>query len=728
MQFSVRSIIGAMLALGVAPLSAEGPTMLQPAMDSSVIASMEKPDSVLVKGGEHKKFSRVVIEADNAPYKIDFSRRKIRVIFPGALHTYDLALINDKRKAHRVIKGRPVDNVGESGLEFDLNCNCGARVDYSKTGALIVDISEAYGATPTGQIIGKPQKLTSASDAKAKGETIVATRETDADAAEKTDADLAEDASRVESTDTVETARSKMLALLTQAADEGLVTFKDEAATTADPVTPAASTSDGTPRLIRYKCAPNNQFFPAGTGAPLDAPLEKISALQSQLVGEFDAANEDVVRTLYWTYLSIGFGDEAGDILEAFPLPPVEQEFLTDLALVVADRELPEDSPLRRSYGCRGVHALWRAVGLSRENPGLALREADPWAKGLARLPVELRGDFATRLGLAAVAAQEWGVVGRYQQEAAYVKESSAAFKYLSAEYDRHRGREEKARALFTDLAQGQSEHQRDALFALADDYAKTGEAPPEGFTEDLGMAAAVSESTAIKEKAIVMEATALISAGELDVAFQEIIRTYRAAPGARVGLGLAARTLIMEAMTSGDDAAKLAALDAYMDHQSFWNATANDGNTDALHTVAARTAVAFGLPNAATQSLTRRVGDTTAEAKLIAREINALSTLTTSPLGAGVTGRGTWEKRLDALAGDASSTVDAKKRLATAYLAGATEAPEGVDMESDDAANFKGAFRASLDPKTADAAALKKLADDASADVALLREIVNGR
>ncbi|MEM6413891.1 MAG: hypothetical protein AAF720_04470 [Pseudomonadota bacterium] len=690
--------------------------------DASSAAQVKK---VLVKGGEHSKFSRIVIEADGIPYKVEYARRKLKVTFPGAAHSYELGLINDKRKAHRVIAGRPIKGDGGSGLEFDLTCKCGTRIDYSKSGSLIIDISEAYGAPPAKVVSGVLQP----EDKKPLSSTAVA----ELSALKNIDgADLGEDAARLAADDSIENARSKMLALLSQAADEGLVSFKDETEAEDEKNSGEPSGQKVPKKLIRYKCASNGLFFPGVTGKPLDDPLSTINQLNSQIVGEFDAANEAVVRALYWTYLSIGFGDEALAILGAFPLQPAEQEFLKDLATVVSDRTLIEDSPLRRSYGCNGIHAIWRAVGLARENPSLAVREADPWVEDLAKLPIELRGDFATRLGLAALAAKEFKIAGKYQKEAEFINQDSAGFKFLTAEVERSRGRDDKARALLTDLAEGQSQHQRDALFALADEYKKKGEPLPDGYADDLGMAAAVAETSAMKERTIVMEAGVLINAGEFNAAFQEIIRTYRTAPEARAGLGLAARTLLVQAMMQGDGAAQLAALDAYLDNQAFWGVTENGTNNDKLHTTAATIAIKYGLPELARFALKQRLGAVDIATQTVMNQIDRLSSMMNAASVDGAERQPELSTTLANLRAQNEETIspeDARVRVETAYLAGKTATSAEINaFGKQDGLDVNVLFKKSADAGNSNAASVKKFTDDMSADILLMKEIVNGK
>ncbi|MEO1014246.1 MAG: hypothetical protein AAFX08_03565 [Pseudomonadota bacterium] len=690
--------------------------------------------SVNVAGGEHSKFSRVVIDAKGAAYELRPGRRRLTILLPGLTGDIALERFNASRSAHRVIKAREVDVAEGARVDFDLTCDCGVKASYGRSGRLILDIAESYPKIASAGVGdgGAPKKAENPNRPGGGAAPVGKARlVTQPEGAVSADVDLDE-------------ARSTMLAMLTRAAEDGIVQFKDEklkgprpskgGPVEADERAAGAADAFGasTPMKRRSgaQCRSDDWFFAVGD-ANLDRPFETVARLQAELVGEFDAADLDVTRRLFWTYAAIGFGDEARALLEAFPMPGAEQQAMIDVARVIAERSIDLEGAgfdLMAPGDCGGMHGLVQAVALAEEDPMRAAERAFETRAYIEMLPTELVREFGPRLGLAAIEAGDWTLAGHFKRVAEVTGAGGAAFQLLSARFDKHRGREDKARAKLETLAREESEKQADALFDLAQEYAASGEAPHEGFAEDAGIVAAISDDADVKKQAVALEAEALMNEGEFSAAFRQIIRTYREAPGARRGLGLAARTLLLEAMMKGEDDARLAALDAYFDFQDFILGAEGRNASTPLHISAARTALDFNLPKAAEYAY-RRSGAKGEAAVEIAASIDRLVAVTDSP----------WQDFAadPARDGPASRTIEetgsisvaeAEAALARAYLAGEASPPEGaLAAIKETPSDLARLFERAPAPEKLDAAAASALAETTSVQLRILKEAAHG-
>ena len=699
------------------------------------VAQAAETRLAIVNGGEHAKYSRVVVDAPGVGYDLTYGHRRVRIALADPALQLDINRFKDKRPAHRVLDVRIQREKTGPVLELDMTCDCGAKVFRGRSGKVIIDIAESYPKNPTYLAASAP----SASQQETKSQRAMPANSDKKGKKPGTDEDI------VASQNTVEKAREKMVAMLSQAEQQGLISFEEQNVSNSALGTTLASRNGAANAYDKRSarnmlnaddatCRPDKWYFPIDAKANND-PVGLINKLRNQLVGEFDRANPDIVRELYWTYLSIGFGDEALSLLEAFPAVGEDLDVLQDIAVIVADRDLRAESDFLGSPACRGAGAVLVAVANARLRPEFAVELVRGNFELLANFPDEVVKDFAVRLGIAATNASDWTLAGHFKRMADFAGADTASFKFLVAEFERHRGREDKAREKLEQLATGQSERQEDALFALAEAYAARGEVPHEGFAEDMGMVAALSDDDDRRTKAVVYEAQSLISEGEFASAFRQIIRTYRETPGARKGLGLAARTLLVEAMENGDQGAQLAAVDAYFDFEEFIDTSAGNSADDRLHIVAAQTAISYSLPNVANYALERisgQVGDAAVPIRLAIEKLNSVTRQSLEEVVA--TSGASWPERVaelrGALSGEDGGTA-AHQAAATAFLAGENTLPDDVRAAlGDKASNYTPAFGGEGVKINAnlDAEQVQLLVDQTAAEILLLREAFDGR
>ncbi|MBI1393845.1 MAG: hypothetical protein GC152_13990 [Alphaproteobacteria bacterium] len=663
-------------------------------------------ERVGVAGGEHDKYSRVVIDADSRPFRIEYDRRRASIIFPGADLEFVVDRINASQSAHRVLKARSVKVPDGARLDLELTCDCGAKFEYARSGRLVVDIAESFSRIDG---LGAPRPLDVASRGAAD------TARTEAALPVQAVADEIQSSTIVSNDDKLNRARSKMLEMLSQAATEGIVEFRKDAEPdgqtdrnfSIDPLlveteAPDAHIAKPTPEPVtedsfeteplslraqlRSDCRPDDWFF-GGVEDDLANPIQAVERLQTELVGEFDVVDIEVLRKLYWSYIVIGFGDEARALVNTFPILSNDVPLMEDIARIIAERPVELDrnrGGLLAGDSCTGFHGLFQALALAESTPEGPIEFANHSVDAVSAIPATMTADVATRLGLAAVRAGDWSLAGHLKRVAELAGAESGSFQFLAAHIDKHRGREDKARARLQMLAEGQTERQVDALFELADAFTENGEAPPEGFAEDMGMVSAIADDPFIRQRATLLEARTLMSEGEFSSAFRQIIRTYRETPGARRGLAVAGRELLLNAMDSGTEEAKLAGLDAYIDFQEFIDSSDLGSDTEELHLVAANVALEYELPNVAKYALER--GRLSGEiAENVRGQIDKLASVTSRDLSTiAEETRASWTEEMQNIALSVDSK-SAEERAIAAYLMRRDELPTGTleELES---------------------------------------------
>ncbi|MGE0409310.1 MAG: hypothetical protein AB7P23_08625, partial [Amphiplicatus sp.] len=480
-----------------------------------------------VSAGEHQDFSRVVISNAGA-VTVDQSERRVDIRIDAA-DRVDLSDINDKRKARRVVAARVMDTAGGTIIRLSLNCACVVNTDRGAEGKLIVDIRDAASAI-----------------AKAGPVTLTPHDE-----------------------DSLEEARRRMIDLLRRAADEGLVSVRDdaadlspparraEAAANSDSLQEGAATAQAAPA---QPCLDDERF--AIKGAPFEhEPLVAIAQAQAALGAIGDPSADDIAR-LVDGYLSIGFGDEALAILSSYG---EAQSLRSDLARLIAGRELSPTGPLLGATGCRGAHALWQAA--AGIDPGAARAAIAEAGDSIESLPSRLKAIIATRIAKTMTLAGAWSDAQKY-----YAIASQAApaptddLKFVAAKLLEHEGRAEEAQAMLLDLSAGDSEASSDALLALAARYADGAE-PHQGFLEDIGALAKMSEGSRVGADAAYREAIAWAKAGNIEAS----LLILKNATGSGLGAASAkAREILGAALKSKGAAKRVAALSAYLNNKNF--------------------------------------------------------------------------------------------------------------------------------------------------------------
>ncbi len=585
---------------------------------------------VVISAGEHDGYSRIAFHGDGANITVTQSGRRVTLHNVNRDTSFDMASINDRRKAYRILAAKPVRSNGKDAIELVLNCDCAVRTMTLGNGKFVLDVMAD--AKPTQQVAQAANPTPKQSPAPAPVETP----------AQPTDEKVQSALERIGGTPSKEDilsvtqAHNQMVALLQQAASEGLITIKgdQEKATPVapkpnvieEPAQQAAHTPDENDThiaepAIETASAPDQDPDQSQTAAPIagatpvtnasatihrtasclpdtyiginaaefeEAPLVAISKLQAELNNGDEMENEETILRLVDGYLSIGFGEEALALLVD---NNAGHDIKAEIARVIAEQDLPSDSRLLRAQNCTDTHALWQAVASKQADTAMYYRRS---AQAIETLPRRLRALVATRLAIKLIAADAYGDAEKlYQVAVASTEHPGADLDYVRARLDQHAGNGDGTHDTLLEIASGNTGASDDALLALADSYANRDARPHDGFTEDIGALAKLGGST----QATLAEADAWAKLGNVDAALFLLQSVGQKSDLDLDSARRSAKAIFEDAFANGDDAVRTSALAAFLKHQSWF---APEQSEVEIKIASAHESQNSGLPNLA--------------------------------------------------------------------------------------------------------------------------------
>ncbi len=549
-------------------------------------------DRVLrVNAGEHSDFSRIVIPSNAENVTIEQSGRMVRIKNLDASAILDLQEINDQRKAFRILSAKQTRGVKSTWLELTINCDCTVRTSRLDNQKFIVDVLDT------------DQKIL---QAHAKNQAKDAPRKFTAKEVEPT----------IEDRMSVEQARNRMVALLKQAADDGLITITDTEPDSPDigeptvltPLNARVDNNAGKPKNaessnrkadfkvaeqqpLEHRCIADAALHIEGKAFDED-PLVEIADLQAMLADATGPEEKEILHKLAAGYMSIGFGEEALALLKDYG---EGKSFRADIARAIAERPFEDDSRFMHAENCDGAHALWQAVASEPTKAVEAFRRSNDSVK---RLPLRLKRLIATRLAMKMVEAAAWQESeDLFHIASAEAETLSPELQYIQARLTEHKGDADASRDALLEIASENSSASDDALLALADSYAEHGDAPYDGFKEDVGALA----KTVGSSRAAFSEAVAWADIGNIEAAIMLLGNEASKSLDLREQARVSAVPILKKAFFGSDRLSKISALEAVVEHKDWLNIN----NADiVLRRQIAETAFEFGLPNLAFQLL----------------------------------------------------------------------------------------------------------------------------
>ncbi|MEM9705442.1 MAG: hypothetical protein AAF850_05125 [Pseudomonadota bacterium] len=586
---------------------------------------------VLVSAGEHGAYSRLVLSPNASGAKISQLGDTIRITMPDAVSSVTYNELVAPRKAHRVAAASLDEGAAEKTLVIRLNCDCTFTDRLLTNNKTIIDISERTTA-PQAAAVDKSKPTNS--EPQNATQTEVATPATKQKQSDETAEKSAAEKTATPNTGlerlSVEKAQSRMLALLQQAAREGLVKIKDDpnsedkqsvSEAKAEKNDPPAAIEDPSTDEEKLAAAIRRREFPSVAQdepekpkptKPVDpvrsaclpastfdldaeafdeAPLVTIAEMQKKLAQTDAMEQADIAKKLAAGFIAIGFGEEAQSILADFALTASP---LNELARILAGKKLAATAVVPNGVDCDGAQAYWQAAYA----PGDAV--VSPARRGVEALeeaPTRLRTILATRIARKLVDANAWSLAKQYFQVASRDQEElSPDLQFVQARLLEHDGDPDASRETLRTVVASNTDAANDALLALAEDYAD-GQTPHEGFYDDIGVLKKVQQDDAAKAKAAYLEGVAWAQAGKLGAAVLLLKSAAEKNPAEAENARRKAREAVLGAATSNGNDAQFEALETYLTYEDFIKAS--DESPD-FNTAMAEAARSIGLPNLA--------------------------------------------------------------------------------------------------------------------------------
>ncbi len=542
--------------------------------------------------GEHADHSRIVISGSDTELNVTQSGRDIEIHFRSVIDKFNLADVNIFRKAHRVLKADEASVASGSLVRLQLNCDCQVKTMQLEDGDWTLDIFDSV----------QKQKL------------VEKTKPVPQKKSESTLKDNKQKQRNDEDVDTlsVDQAHTRMVDLLQQAADEGLIVIKSKTEETADPSTGddsrsvfeeiatiaidkdehIESVSQAPPKVLAPgACLPDDDFAIDGERFEKN-PLVEIAELQSNIIDASAEQQREVIEKLAGGFLAIGFGEEALALLTDSGLEGI---LLADMARTVAEKPIQASGILLNAIECGGAHALWQAAA---SEPAVATEKFHRSSDAVTLLPKRLRALLGARIAQKMIDAGDWATANRLYEIAASASEiPTPKLQFVAARLREHEGATEESQDLLLDLAGSGSDAAKDALLMLAEQYAVGQGEPHVGFVDDLGALAKVQRGSDDGAQAAFMEALIWSEAGNVEASMLLLRSAANSSPAKAEKSRLKAREILTKAFSSPIEAERISALAAFMDHREFVESI--DPSPTFQQNVA-RSALDLGLPNIA--------------------------------------------------------------------------------------------------------------------------------
>ena len=573
----------------------------------------------VIAAGEHGDFSRIVLANGGENIRVEKRGNKLILHQIEQNTAYELSDITEHQKAKRISGAALVKKAaGEDKIELSLNCDCNFKAAVLSDGRFVLDIFDQIPSLPN-----------HSNDDKTKPD------------AQRRPKDQFSEADLI----SVDQAHDRLMALLEQAAQDGIVEFKSNNSPreesqasnkpfptpNAAPIESAenleiAAKEDGSTVVApgspeqnfmldqthdnqtkdtsrTAKCFDDLAFFIDGTGLD-EQPIAKIAEIKSE-IAENEGGKGANNKTLAQAFLAIGFGEEALALLMGSQW---ENSILAEIAMIVAERKLPKTSYILNGRKCSGAHAFWKALAVENEKEAASLIERSN--NEIDSLPKQLRALLAPRLSLKMIDAEDWEKARYfYDVASATIEDLTPELEYIAARLLEHENETESQSTALLEIAEGNSRVADDALLTLAEKITRSNEEPYEGFIQDIGALAKTSEATA----AILAEAVAWADMGDTEAALH-ILRGL--AGNAPKDISIAQKTandILIKTMDHGTDVQKTNAIDVYLKNDDW---IFGENKNVALLEKLSQAAIDLGVPEVALSVLGELTNIPTEESK----------------------------------------------------------------------------------------------------------------
>lgn len=406
-------------------------------------------ERILVRAAEHPEYSRLIISlSSDSTWVISSEGRKTLVTFTGQRMDFEMGNIFARMPRTRIVGVVDKDTPLGSALELTLNCSCVVEATRVGSRYLAIDVKRAeagaHEKVARRLLNSHAKEPVNTHEIEANDDPQM--HHTDADVAPLQDeAEAKPDHMQADALDmhadqmppevTEESAHSEALSImrdeltsqLSHAAQEGLLdlvevpehhdpdqTMDKEHAQNGEDLllkdrdmtrlllegaldnaqittrSPLDRESSGSKAEAKVHVCTNDTSLNVARWSSDEPVMDQIGTLRRALISDYGNVDDKAVGALARFYILNGFGREASSVLDMARTEFRDKALLSDLALVVEGREVPDTGALSVSDNCEGRVSMWRAVaGLEPLDPDTAHGEVI--LNAFSELPPELR-------------------------------------------------------------------------------------------------------------------------------------------------------------------------------------------------------------------------------------------------------------------------------------------------------------------------------------------------
>ncbi|MCA8878627.1 MAG: hypothetical protein KDA73_01455 [Rhodobacteraceae bacterium] len=375
---------------------------------------------VVIKSGEHADFSRLVLYFD-APTEWRLGRiadgYRLEPMEPNT--RFDTSQVFDFLPRTRLLEVRKVPE----GLDLEVTCECHANAFEYRPGIVVIDIKDGA-ARPGGQFetvldtpedrpapIAGPTRHVSVRMPTGGAGTFLQLPITFPDAVPAGHTPPPAPPPTPEPVpDTGAALRAELGEGIGRAVAYGLATPRDpdahatgersgnSAAVPGIDVRSGVEIATGTAPAedaARSACLDGAIFDVTAWGAASPTPLAALEAARANFLKDFVEPTDAAVLDLARTYVYLGFGAEAVQLLAAYPIGDPAGAVTAALARVVDNPEQPGPQVLRTQTGCDTPAALWALLAMPTADLGTAIIDSKAILRSLSAMPLHLRRQLA---------------------------------------------------------------------------------------------------------------------------------------------------------------------------------------------------------------------------------------------------------------------------------------------------------------------------------------------
>lgn len=382
------------------------------AIISLLFCTLASAQTAVVRTGEHEGFTRIVVPVpDVLKWNVRNLERSLVLSVQSKKLQFDVSSVFDRISRSRVLEiSQPVPG---ADLVVRLACDCEVSSFRASRSLIAIDVASPTKKDPKGELaMPVVFEKTSATQFERSSNSD----ETGSAGDPGRDLQTRDDV-QVPHHVTFTVTKQRLVEQLDRASQQGVLVFDEAKADSSDKIenfvkthTPAdiysqvsavtvldqglRTSVQDTGNSYLTECISDNtvNLLEWSDGSPF---FEQLQVLRTDLYGEFDNKNGDVMSSLAKLYLYYGFGGEAEQVVHLMEDPSLNGDLLIAISRILDGSPKPERSPLEGQQHCSGRVALWSTLSERRLSGDVNLNAVQ---RAFSSLPSHLRFHLGARL------------------------------------------------------------------------------------------------------------------------------------------------------------------------------------------------------------------------------------------------------------------------------------------------------------------------------------------